>query len=76
MTGVGIIGCGVISDVYAKKMNELPFVELVACADLMQERAQKLAGEHGIPAVLSAEALISDPRVDVVVNLTIPAVHF
>jgi predicted dehydrogenase len=76
MTGVGIIGCGVISDVYAKKMNELPFVELVACADLMPDRAQKLAKEHGIPKTLSAEELIADPEVGVVVNLTIPTVHY
>jgi predicted dehydrogenase len=76
MTGVGIIGCGVISDVYAKKMNELEFLDLVACADLMPDRAAKLAKDHQIPKTCTAEELIADPDVDVVVNLTIPAVHY
>lgn len=76
MSGVGIIGCGVISGVYAKKINELPFVDLVACADVVPEKARELAGEHGIPNVLTPDELLQHADVDVVVNLTIPAVHY
>ena len=75
MTRVGIVGCGVISKVYAEKLNALPFVELVACADLLPESAAKLAAEHGIPRVLAVEALLADPEIDVVVNLTVPTAH-
>ncbi len=74
-TGVGIVGCGVISDVYARKLASLPFVELLACADVMPERARKLAEKHGIPKVLEPDALLADDDVEVVVNLTIPAAH-
>lgn len=76
MSGVGIVGCGVISGVYAKKLGELSFVELVACADLVPDKAQALAKEHGIPHVLTPEELVAHPDVDVVVNLTIPLVHY
>jgi predicted dehydrogenase len=76
MSRVGILGCGVISDAYARKLVALPFLEPVACADLLRERAERLAGEHGIPRVLDPEELIGDPEIDVVLNLTIPAVHF
>lgn len=76
MSRVGIVGCGVISTVYARKLNALPSVELVACADLELERAERLAAEHDIPRVLDTDALLADPGIDVVVNLTIPAAHF
>lgn len=74
-TGVGIIGCGNISRVYAEKLSALASVDLVACADLLPERASQLAERHGIPRSLDPDALIADEAVEVVVNLTIPAVH-
>jgi len=72
---VGILGCGNISAVYAKKLTALDFVELVACADLQRDRAEALAKEHSIPTVLDPRELIEGDEVDVVVNLTIPGVH-
>ena len=36
---------------------------------------QRFASEHEIPRVLSVDALLGDPDVDVVVNLTIPQAH-
>jgi predicted dehydrogenase len=72
---VGIVGCGVISRAYAAKLAALPFLELAACADLMSERARKLAEEHAIPHTPDVDALLADPELDVVVNLTVPAAH-
>ena len=74
-TRVGIVGCGVIAKVYADKLNALPYIDLVACADLDSERATAFATEHEIPRALSVDALLGDPDVDVVVNLTIPQAH-
>jgi predicted dehydrogenase len=71
-TGVGIIGCGNISEVYARKLSALPFVDLVACADLLPERAKELAERNTIPKALDPDALVADDEVQVVVNLTIP----
>jgi len=76
MSGVGIIGCGVIAKVYAEKLNRLPFVDLIACADIAPGRAEKFAAEHDIPRALDVAALLADRDVDVVVNLTIPQAHF
>jgi predicted dehydrogenase len=75
VTRVGLVGCGVIAKVYAEKMNALPFVELAACADVMPERAQAFAAQHGTRA-LSVDQLIEGDDVDVVLNLTIPQAHF
>jgi predicted dehydrogenase len=74
-TRVGIIGCGNISTVYARKLAALPFVDLVACADMLPERAKELAEKNGVARVLDPEALVTDEDIEVVVNLTIPAAH-
>jgi predicted dehydrogenase len=75
MSRAAILGCGFIAKAYAQKLNALPFVELVACADLVRDRAEELAAENDIPRVLEPEAALADPDIDVVVNLTIPAAH-
>ena len=74
-SSVGIVGCGVIAKVYAEKLNALPFIDLVACADIESERADVFARAHGIPRVMAVDALLADPDVDLVVNLTIPQAH-
>ena len=74
-TGIGIIGCGVISHAYAAKLAAIPDVELVACADLDAERTRELADKHAIPQALEPERLLRSPDVEVVLNLTIPAAH-
>lgn len=74
-TGIGIVGCGVISAAYAAKLAVIPDIEVVACADLVPERARELAAKHGIPLALEPEKLLRHPDVEVVLNLTIPAAH-
>lgn len=75
-TRVGIIGCGAISGIYCKNLGGLfPDVEVAACADLIEQKAKDRAAEYGIPRVLSPEELVQDPDIDIVLNLTIPAVH-
>jgi predicted dehydrogenase len=74
MTRVGIIGCGNISGIYLTNCRKLPGLELVACADLDIERARAKDPEHGIRAA-TVDELLADPDIDLVVNLTIPAVH-
>jgi predicted dehydrogenase len=71
---VGVLGCGVISRQYAANAKAFDSFELVACADLDETQARKLAEAHGFPAVSVAE-LIADPSIDVLLNLTPPAVH-
>ncbi len=40
---IGIIGCGVISDSYIKRLQSSSTVEVYACADLDHQRAQAKA---------------------------------
>src|SRR5689334_22687867 len=73
--GVGIIGTGVIANAYAGKIRTFPHLELVACADIVQERADAFAEQHEVPMPLSVEKLLDDPDVHIVVNLTVPQAH-
>lgn len=72
---VGIIGCGNISKTYAEAGKKFPNLEIRACADLDYARAHALAEEKGIPRALRVDQLLADEEIEVVINLTIPAVH-
>lgn len=73
--GVGIIGIGVISQTYLTNLTSFPDVKVVALGDLVPERARVKAEEFGITAWGTAEDVLSNPDVDLVVNLTIPQTH-
>jgi len=73
--GIGIIGVGVISDTYLQNLGAFPDVEVLIVGDLLRDRAQAQAEKYGIPAFGSADDVLAHPGVDLVVNLTIPAVH-
>lgn len=73
---VGIIGCGNISSIYMKNCTQIfKNLELVACADMIPERAQAKAEEFGIPRACSVQELLADPEIEIVINLTIPKAH-
>ncbi len=73
-TKVGIIGCGNISGNYLYWAKRWEGIEVVACADLVPEKAQAKAAEHGIRACSVGE-LLADPEIEIVMNLTIPRAH-
>lgn len=73
---VGIVGCGNISDIYLKNCTQtFDILEVVACADLIMERAQAKAEQYNIPKACTVEELLADPEIEIVVNLTIPKAH-
>jgi predicted dehydrogenase len=73
---VGVVGCGNISGIYLKNMTQrFPILEVVACADLIAERAQAKAKEYPEVKARTVKALLADPAIDIVLNLTIPNAH-
>lgn len=72
--GVGIIGCGDIAEHYLKLAPMFNSIDVRACADIRHEAAKARADQFGVKA-LSVEELLSSAEIDIVVNLTIPAVH-
>ena len=73
--GVGIIGCGNISTAYLKLAPLFKGLRMVAVADIDEGAARTRAAEFDVRAE-SVDGLLAADDVDMVVNLTIPAVHY
>jgi predicted dehydrogenase len=74
--GIGIVGCGNIAGPYARSLAVHDGVELVAVTDVDPARATAFAAEHGGRAHGSLGALLADPTVELVVNLTVHHAHY
>ena len=78
--GIGFIGTGNISSAYLKAilgkdgMPGFGVLDVKGLADMKAEAASARAAEFGLKA-MSVEALLADPEIDLVVNLTIPRAH-
>lgn len=72
---VGVIGCGNISDIYLQNGQKFSTFDIVAVADILQERAQAKAEKYGIAKAYTVDQILADPEVEIVINLTIPAAH-
>lgn len=73
---VGILGSGVISRTYlADIRNFYHRLQVMACADLLLERAEALTREFEVPYAYTVEQLLRDPDIDIIVNLTPPQTH-
>jgi predicted dehydrogenase len=73
--GVGVIGAGAISDQYLTALVQFPDVRVVMVSDLDVPRAKAQADKHGVCKSGTTDELLADSEVEIVVNLTIPAVH-
>jgi predicted dehydrogenase len=72
--GVGVIGCGNISSAYLKAAKGFPILDIIALSDANPAAAEARAAEFGIPA-RSVDAVLADPAVEIVLNLTVPKAH-
>jgi len=72
---VGIVGTGGILYAYMEGCRRFDILRIAACADLDTARAQVRAAEYNIPRVLPVDALLTDPEIDLVINLTPPKAH-
>ncbi|ADY12357.1 Gfo/Idh/MocA family protein [Sphaerochaeta globosa] len=75
---VGIIGLGKISGIYLENLTKVfsHKVELVGVVDLLSERSASVAEQYKVKQYADVEALLGDPAIDLVLNLTTPQSHF
>ncbi|MEN3305290.1 MAG: hypothetical protein V7603_1492 [Micromonosporaceae bacterium] len=73
--GVAVVGCGVVSAQYLRNLGAFPDVRVVACADADLARARAAAERFAVPRCGDLDAVLTDPQVELVVNLTPPAAH-
>ena len=73
---VGIIGCGFIArQKYVSGIRMFDFLNLVACADIRPEAAQRMSEDLEIPRACSVDELLADENIELVLNLTTPQAH-
>jgi predicted dehydrogenase len=73
---VGILGAGIISRTYLADIKAFyKNLEVIACADINVELAQKLASEFDVKKAYTTEELLKDDEVEIVINLTPPQFH-
>lgn len=72
---VGLIGCGVISDIYLQTFAKFDFIEVIACASLDLQESRAKAAQYGIAKACKPDDVINDPNIDAVLNLTNPIAH-
>ena len=73
---IGIVGCGYVSDHYLETLPNHPNLDLAGVTDLIPERAEVLASHYGLRVYPTTDALLADPEIELVVNLTDPEHHF
>ncbi|MDF1515657.1 MAG: Gfo/Idh/MocA family oxidoreductase [Anaerolineae bacterium] len=75
-TKIGVIGCGNISGIYLQADKVFDILDTVACSDLIMEKAVSQAEKHNIARACSVDELLSDPDIEIVVNITTPQSHY
>ena len=74
MKNIGLIGCGNIAETYFRSQEYFNNIQFISCADVYEEASRKCAKENNIN-FQTVDELLSNPDVDVVLNLTIPQAH-
>ena len=72
---IGVVGCGVISDIYLQTLSRFDVVEVAAISSLDIRATRQKAGQYAIAKACSLEEIFADPAIDLVLNLTIPSAH-
>ena len=75
MIGVGIVGCGMISRFHARAINEIRGAKLIGCQSRNPDSAQALADEFGAQPFTQLEAMLEDPRIQVISICTPSGAH-
>ncbi len=73
---VAIIGCGNIAGAYGKTLQPYAHIKLLGATDIDFKRAEAYVATYGGHAYPSVEAILEDPAVDLVINLTIHHAHY
>ncbi|MGV8831465.1 MAG: Gfo/Idh/MocA family protein [Devosia sp.] len=78
--GIGFIGTGNISSAYLRAitghetMAGFPVLDIRGLADMRPEASAARAAEFGLKS-MSIDAMLADPEIGLIVNLTIPRAH-
>lgn len=73
-TKVGIVGCGMISDIYFEANHKFRNIEIIACCDVIKEKALAKEEKYNVKA-MNYDELMNNKEVEIVLVLTPPLQH-
>jgi predicted dehydrogenase len=73
---IGIIGCGFVFDVYMGTWAKHPRLEIAGVTDRDRARVAAVGRHYALRGYDSNEALLADPKVDIVANFTSIESHY
>jgi predicted dehydrogenase len=73
---IAFVGCGYVFDIYMRTKWAHPELEVCGVFDIDAARLRTVSQHYGFKAYSSYEALLADPAVDIVVNLTSVRSHY
>ena len=73
---IAIVGCGFVADYYLITLKSYPQLKIAGVYDQDEVRTKSFATYHSVQAYSSLSELLSDERVQLVIDLTNPKSHF
>ena len=73
---IAFVGTGFVADYYMTTLKNFPELRLCGVFDRSASRMTEFSAFHNVQTYDSAEAVMDDPAVQIVVNLTTPESHF
>jgi predicted dehydrogenase len=73
---VGIIGCGFVADFYMQTWKHHPEIEIAGVFDIDAARLDVFTRFYGLRKAASADQILDDKEIAIVVNLTNPDSHY
>ncbi|MDH6305443.1 putative dehydrogenase [Parabacteroides sp. PF5-5] len=73
---VGVLGCGSVSNSYFPHITKCPYIEVVACCDIIPERAKSQAERFNVPKWYKhIDDMLKGSKFDLMLTLTDMQIH-
>src|SRR5262249_18825119 len=73
---IAILGCGYVAESYAKTLDNYPELKLITAYDRNDKNLQSFCDRWGTWRCKSFDELLSNPSVELILNLTNPRSHY
>ncbi len=73
---IGLVGCGFTADHYIRSLAPHPYLQWVGATDRDEGRASRFCTHHSLHHYPTLEAMLADPNVEMIVNLSSSSSHF
>lgn len=73
---IAFVGCGFVFDIYMRTIRAHPELTIQGVFDINSDRMTRVKTHYGFATYDSYDALLADPKVEAVINLTTIGAHF